>query len=140
MSVYKPFTTSDVVVTPFKVNKSFTFTGASEFTSSNAGIDRFFGKNEPVDPRAGHIPGAVNAPFGDNTSDDGKFLSPAELYSRFTEVGISDQNSAVVYCGSGVSACNNLLAIEYAGLGKARLYAGSWSQWSHDKQRPIATK
>jgi thiosulfate/3-mercaptopyruvate sulfurtransferase len=102
--------------------------------------DRFFGENEPVDPKAGHIPGAVNAPFGDNTSDDGKFFLPAELYSRFAELGVSDQNSTVVYCGSGISACNNLLAIEYAGLGKARLYAGSWSQWSRDEQRPIATK
>ena len=102
--------------------------------------DRFFGENEPVDPKAGHIPGAVNAPFDNNTSDDGKFFLPSELYSRFTEIGVSDQNNTVVYCGSGVSACNNLLAIEYAGLGKARLYAGSWSQWSRDEKRPIATK
>ena len=102
--------------------------------------DRFFGENEPVDPKAGHIPGAVNAPFDNNTSDDGKFFLPSELYSRFTEIGVSYQNNTVVYCGSGVSACNNLLAIEYAGLGKARLYAGSWSQWSRDEKRPIATK
>ena len=102
--------------------------------------DRFFGENEPVDPKAGHIPGALNAPFGDNTNDDGKFFLPSELYSRFAKIGVSDQNNTVVYCGSGVSACNNLLAIEYAGLGKARLYAGSWSQWSRDEQRLIETK
>ena len=101
--------------------------------------DRFSGENEPVDPKAGHIPGAINLPFADNLSDDGFFASPEELRERFQAAGCADGQSTVMYCGSGVSACNNLLAFEHAGLGQARLYAGSWSQWSNSEDRPVAT-
>ena len=100
--------------------------------------ERYRGEDEPVDPTAGHIPGAINLPFGDNIGPDGRFLDPASLRRRFEGVGITSAEDAVFYCGSGVSACNNLLAVEYAGLGRARLYAGSWSQWSHDNNRPVS--
>ncbi len=101
--------------------------------------DRYFGENEPVDPRAGHIPGAINLPFGDNLTDNGFFRSSHELRAHFTKAGLAEGDVPVMYCGSGVSACNNLLAFEYAGLGHALLYPGSWSQWSNDNDRPVET-
>jgi len=101
--------------------------------------ERYRGDTEPVDPKAGHIPGAVNLPFGGNIGPDGRFLDPADLRARFASAGITSADDAIVYCGSGVSACNNLLAMEQAGLGRARLYGGSWSQWSNDPDRPVAT-
>ena len=114
--------------------------GASPATSlvDSRAPSRYRGDEEPVDPRAGHIPGAINLPFGDNIGDDGRFLSTDELRSRFEQAGLTDPAETVFYCGSGVSACNNLLAYEHAGLGQARLYAGSWSQWSNDPERPIS--
>ena len=93
---------------------------------------------EPVDPRAGHIPGAINLPFGANIGEDGRFLSPDDLRARFEGAGITDASETVFYCGSGVSACNNLLAFEHAGLGRAKLFPGSWSQWAHDVDRPVS--
>ena len=101
--------------------------------------DRFSGENEPVDPKAGHIPGAINLPFSQNLSPDGFFESPEQLRQRFENAGCTEGSATVMYCGSGVSACNNLLAFEHAGLGKARLYAGSWSQWSNSADRPVET-
>tara|TARA_Y100001970_G_scaffold169321_1_gene207028 strand:+ start:587 stop:1417 length:831 start_codon:yes stop_codon:yes gene_type:complete len=101
--------------------------------------DRFAGENEPVDPKAGHIPGAINLPFTQNLSPDSFFESPEQLRQRFENAGCTAGPATVMYCGSGVSACNNLLAFEHAGLGKARLYAGSWSQWSNSEDRPVET-
>ena len=101
--------------------------------------DRFSGENEPVDPRAGHIPGAINLPFAQNLAPDGFFESPEQLRQRFENAGCIGESATVMYCGSGVSACHNLLAFEQAGLGKARLYAGSWSQWSNSEDRPVET-
>ena len=101
--------------------------------------DRFSGENEPVDPKAGHIPGAINLPFSQNLSPDGFFESPEQLRQRFENAGCTEGSATVMYCGSGVSACNNLLAFEHAGLGKALLYAGSWSQWSNSADRPVET-
>ena len=101
--------------------------------------DRFSGENEPVDPKAGHIPGAINLPFSQNLSPDGFFESPEQLRQRFENAGCTEGSATVMYCGSGVSACNNLLAFEHAGLGKALLYAGSWSQWSNGADRPVET-
>jgi thiosulfate/3-mercaptopyruvate sulfurtransferase len=102
--------------------------------------ERYEGTVEPVDPRAGHIPGAVNLPFAGNLrKPGGRFLDPAELAARYRGAGVNDHEGAIVYCGSGVTACHDLLAIERAGLPPARLYAGSWSQWSADPARPIAT-
>lgn len=97
---------------------------------------RFEGRHEPIDPRAGHIPGAINLPFTENL-DEGRFLPVAELRERFERAGV-DENT-VWYCGSGVSACHNLLAAEAAGLGVGKLYTGSWSGWSSDDDRPVAT-
>ena len=102
--------------------------------------ERYRGEVEPVDARAGHVPGAINLPFPGNVDgplDGGAFLSPDRLADRFTEAGIDAE--AIVYCGSGVSACNNILAMEHAGLGRPRLYVGSWSGWSSEADRPVAT-
>lgn len=104
------------------------------------GADRFAGHNETIDPVAGHVPGARNLPFAGNLGADGKFLSPGKLRQRWAALLGSLPASAVISsCGSGVTACQNLLALEHAGLGGARLYAGSWSEWIRDPRRPIAT-
>lgn len=99
---------------------------------------RYRGDSEPVDARAGHIPGALNAFFGDNLTPDGRFRSPEELRERFTALGITDAADVVAYCGSGVTACHNLVAMAHAGLGHGRLYPGSWSQYAAT-ERPAAT-
>lgn len=98
---------------------------------------RYQGEHEPLDPIAGHIPNAINAPFLDNLKN-GQFLSKEELKTRFEKIlnGTNVENT-VFYCGSGVTACNNILALKYAGFGMAKLYPGSWSHWIIDKNRPI---
>lgn len=102
--------------------------------------ERFRGEVEPVDPRAGHVPGARNCHWADNLGPDGRFLSPEVLAERFRALGVGAPAASVaVYCGSGVSACHDLLALEHAGLGPGRLYPGSWSEWSADPARPVAT-
>lgn len=88
--------------------------------------DRYAGKIEPIDPVAGHIPGAVNLPFADNL-DDGSLRPRHQLADRFESAGVDDDT--IFYCGSGVTACHNLLVVEAVGLGTARLYVGSWSGW-----------
>jgi thiosulfate/3-mercaptopyruvate sulfurtransferase len=104
------------------------------------GAERFAGRNETLDPVAGHIPGARNHPFLGNLGADGKFLPAAALRRRFDVVRGALPSSAIVsMCGSGVTACQTLLALEHAGLPGARLYAGSWSEWIRDPARPIAT-
>jgi thiosulfate/3-mercaptopyruvate sulfurtransferase len=100
---------------------------------------RFAGGADPIDPRSGHIPGARSLPATGNLGSEGHLRGREELRRRFTDAGIHSQSQIVSYCGSGVSACHNLLALEYAGLPPGRLYPGSWSQWSRDPQRPIAT-
>jgi thiosulfate/3-mercaptopyruvate sulfurtransferase len=99
--------------------------------------DRFHGKNETLDPVAGHIPGAFNRFFKDNL-DSGKFKSPELLRREFTALlGNSPAAEVIHQCGSGVTACHNVLAMEIAGLGESHLYAGSWSEWCADPARPI---
>jgi thiosulfate/3-mercaptopyruvate sulfurtransferase len=99
--------------------------------------ERFSGAVEPIDPVAGHIPGAVNLPFAENLKE-GRFRSPAELRQRFAVALAGTQpEDAVVYCGSGVTACHDILAFAHAGLPLPRLYAGSWSEWITDPARPI---
>ncbi len=99
--------------------------------------ERFRGDVEPIDPVAGHISGAVNLPFAENLRS-GRFLSPAELRERFARaLGDTSPEDAVVYCGSGVTACHDVLAFARAGLPLPRLYAGSWSEWITDPSRPI---
>ncbi|HEX2875468.1 MAG TPA: sulfurtransferase [Polyangiaceae bacterium] len=98
--------------------------------------ERFRGDVEPIDPVAGHIPGAENLPFAENL-ENGRFRSPAELRARFAQaLGDSTPDEAVVYCGSGVTACHDILAFAHAGLPLPRLYAGSWSEWITDPIRP----
>jgi thiosulfate/3-mercaptopyruvate sulfurtransferase len=99
--------------------------------------ERFRGETEPLDAQAGHIPGARNRFFKDNLGPDGRFLPPTELRRRFDGFGVpADQ--VVHQCGSGVTACHNLLAMEAAGLPGSALYPGSWSEWSADPARPVA--
>lgn len=97
--------------------------------------ERYSGETEPMDPRAGHIPGAINRFHGDVLDNSGRFKSPNELRAQFGDLG----TQPVVYCGSGVTACHNLLGMRVAGITDARLFPGSWSQWSADPSRPIAT-
>ena len=100
--------------------------------------ERFRGDEEPLDPRAGHIPGAHSVPARENVDASGRFLPVEELRTRLAHAGVVEGAPVVSYCGSGVTACHNLLAMEHAGLGEGRLYPGSWSQWSHTP-RPAAT-
>jgi thiosulfate/3-mercaptopyruvate sulfurtransferase len=102
--------------------------------------ERFRGEKEPIDPVAGHIPGAKNRYCIDNLTVDGVFKEPRQLKSEFADALQSTPASKVVaYCGSGVTACHNLLAMELAGLTGAKLYAGSWSDWISDPKRPVVT-
>ncbi len=102
------------------------------------GADRFRGENETIDPVAGHIPGARSLPFPDNLRE-GRMRPPNELQARFQgALGDTPPEQAVVYCGSGVTACQNLLAAEHAGFSGMRLYPGSWSEWITDPTRPVA--
>ncbi|MDD2886099.1 MAG: sulfurtransferase [Dechloromonas sp.] len=101
--------------------------------------DRFRGENETIDPLGGHIPGAVNRFFRDNLAADGRFKSATELRTEWlTVLGAVPAAQTIHYCGSGVSACHNLLALEIAGLSGGRLYGGSWSEWCADATRPVA--
>ncbi|HYW56493.1 MAG TPA: sulfurtransferase [Polaromonas sp.] len=100
---------------------------------------RFRGEVEPLDPVAGHIPGALNRPFSQNIGEDGKFKSGEQLKTEFDALLAGRDPATVVHqCGSGVSAVPNLLAMEIAGLGRTGLYAGSWSDWCSDATRPVA--
>lgn len=102
--------------------------------------ERFRGETEPLDPVAGHIPGAKNHPSASNLESDGRFVSRDELRERFKAiVGDTAVSDIVCYCGSGVTACHNLLAMELAGIQGARLYPGSWSEWCADETRPVET-
>jgi len=117
--------------------------GAAELALSGLLLDarageRYRGEVEPVDPRAGHIPGAVSAPTGENLAADGTFLPPEELRKRFEERGAGAASRIGVYCGSGVTAAHQIAALEIAGF-EATLFPGSWSAWSADPARPVTT-
>jgi thiosulfate/3-mercaptopyruvate sulfurtransferase len=99
--------------------------------------DRFRGENETIDPVGGHIPGAKNRFFKDNLQDDGRFKDAAQLKADFAPL-VEEPAKAVMQCGSGVTACHNLLALEVAGMPGAALYPGSWSEWCADPSRPVA--
>jgi thiosulfate/3-mercaptopyruvate sulfurtransferase len=118
-------------------------TGAAEVARAGVLLDartavRYRGEQEPVDPVAGHVPGARSAPAGDNLAADGRLRSPQELRARFADLGVREGVPVGAYCGSGVTACQAVLALEVAGFRPA-LYAGSWSQWITDPARPVAT-
>ena len=100
--------------------------------------ERFRGEVEPLDARAGHIPGALNRFFKDNLAADGRFKPAPLLRAEFERLGVAQADTVVHQCGSGVTACHNLLAMEVAGWGRSRLYPGSWSEWSADPARPVA--
>ena len=115
--------------------------GQPELTLLDArALPRFRGEVEPLDPVAGHIPGARCAAFTDNLGSDGRFLPATQLRQRFAEqLGERPPSGLVAYCGSGVTACHNLFALCLAGYPLAPLYAGSWSEWITDPARPVAT-
>lgn len=100
--------------------------------------DRYRGENETIDPVGGHIPGAKNRFFKDNLGADGRFKDAATLKGEWSGI-VADPSKAVMQCGSGVTACHNLLALEIAGMSGAVLYPGSWSEWCADPARPVAT-
>lgn len=100
--------------------------------------ERYRGEIEPVDPRAGHIPGAVSAPTTGNLDDGGRFLPAEDLRLRFARLGVGAATPTAVYCGSGVTAAHEIAALEIAGF-SAALFPGSFSQWSNDASRPVAT-
>jgi thiosulfate/3-mercaptopyruvate sulfurtransferase len=97
---------------------------------------RYRGESEPVDPRAGHIPGAHSLPVREHVGGDGLLLSEPELRARLARVGVDEGTDVISYCGSGVTACHNLLVLEHLGMRPGRLFPGSWSQWSADSERP----
>ncbi len=102
--------------------------------------ERFRGDSEPIDPVAGHVPGAVNRPYTDNLDEEGRLRAPEELRAQFQRLLAGrDAGQVAVMCGSGVTACHHLLAMEHAGLPGARLYTGSWSGWVEDPGRQVAT-
>ena len=104
-------------------------------------LPRFHGDVEPIDPVAGHIPGACCLPFTENLDAEGRFLQPEQLRARFEQqLKGRSPDSLVAYCGSGVTACHNLFALCLAGYPMARLYPGSWSEWITDPQRPVARR
>ena len=119
-------------------------TGAARLARTGVLLDaraaeRYRGDTEPIDPRAGHVPGARSAPFTGHIGADGRWLSPAGLAARFERIGVSAAQPVGAYCGSGVTASSVVLALEVAGFGPASLYAGSWSHWCLDPARPVAT-
>ncbi|SJM61409.1 Thiosulfate sulfurtransferase, rhodanese [Actinomycetales bacterium JB111] len=99
--------------------------------------ERYRGETEPIDPRAGHVPGALSAPTGENVTDDGVFRPAAELAQRFAALGATPGTAVGVYCGSGVTAAHQVAALAVAGV-DAALYPGSWSAWSNDPTLPVA--
>jgi thiosulfate/3-mercaptopyruvate sulfurtransferase len=135
----------DVVLRPgqlptLDVDQAAELARAGLLLDARAG-ERYRGEVEPIDPRAGHIPGAVSAPTSENLTSDGVFRSAEELRARFTEYGApaaAEADTLGVYCGSGVTAAHQILALRIAGI-DAALYPGSWSQWSGDPERPVAT-
>jgi thiosulfate/3-mercaptopyruvate sulfurtransferase len=101
--------------------------------------ERYRGEVASVDPKPGHIPGAVSAPTAENLTPEGLFRTPAELAARFAELGVTPGDTVGVYCGSGVTAAHELAALAIAGIHDVILYPGSWSQWASQPERPIAT-
>jgi thiosulfate/3-mercaptopyruvate sulfurtransferase len=123
------------------IDAAAAFPGHGVLLDARAG-ERYRGEAEPVDPRAGHVPGALNAPTGENLREDGRFKDADALRARFADLGADakagEAGEVAVYCGSGVTAAHEIAALAVAGVAAA-LYPGSWSQWSNDPRRPAAT-
>lgn len=111
--------------------------GSAQLLLDARDLPRFRGEVEPIDPVAGHIPGAVCSPFSGNLAADGTFKPAGELRDKFA-VAVGSTRPVVCYCGSGITACHNILAMTAAGLPMPALYAGSWSEWITDPARPVA--
>jgi thiosulfate/3-mercaptopyruvate sulfurtransferase len=128
---------TDAFVTTEQVQAS---TGDPSYVLLDArSAPRFRGEVEPIDPVAGHIPGAVSAPFEQNLDKDGKLLPPETLRKRFEDlIKSAPPEKVICYCGSGVTAAENLLAMAHSGIGMGKLYVGSWSEWITDFERPVA--
>ncbi|MFN8598426.1 MAG: sulfurtransferase [Anaerolineae bacterium] len=136
--VFVPQSRSDDWLTSDQVLAQIGDSNFKLLDSRNA--DRYRGENETIDPIAGHIPGAISAPYADNLNPDGTFKPIEQLRARFESLlGDTSAEHAAFYCGSGVTAAHNILAAKHAGLGEAKLYAGSWSEWITDARRPIKT-
>jgi len=135
---FEPHEVAGAYVTAEQVQK---FSSDSRYAILDARSGpRFRGEIEPIDPVAGHIPGAISAPCEENVTPEGRFLSPEALRRRFEKLMKSvPPENVICYCGSGVTAAHNIFALAYSGLGAARLYAGSWSEWITDPTRRIAT-
>jgi len=119
------------------IDEAAGFPDAGVLLDARAG-ERYHGEVEPIDPRAGHIPGARSAPTTENVDADGRFLPPARLRARFAALGVEPGVSVATYCGSGVTAAHEVVALALAGF-DAALFAGSWSQWANHAERPVAT-
>jgi len=101
---------------------------------------RYRGESEPIDLVAGHIPGAINIPFSENLDENGNFLSPEILREKYSKLLEGKPENLIIHCGSGVTACHTILALDYAGFKIPNLYAGSWSEWSRREGKEIATE
>ncbi|HZT03803.1 MAG TPA: sulfurtransferase [Steroidobacteraceae bacterium] len=139
---FEPRPDADMVVSTSEIEGligSGEIAAADQVLIDARSAERFAGRGETIDPVAGHIPGARNHPFADNLDSTGRFLDRGTLRERFANslAGVPP-DAAICMCGSGVTACHNLLAMEVAGLEGARLYAGSWSEWIRDPKHPIA--
>jgi thiosulfate/3-mercaptopyruvate sulfurtransferase len=128
--------TGDTLPT-IEIDEAAAWPGRGVLLDARAG-ERYRGEVEPIDPRAGHIPGAVSAPTTENLAQDGTFLPADTLRQRFADLGVHPGDEVAVYCGSGVTAAHTIAALRIAGI-DAALYPGSWSQWSSDPNRPAAT-
>jgi thiosulfate/3-mercaptopyruvate sulfurtransferase len=134
---FQPKVDESILVTAAQVEAGLG-TGRDLLIDARA-AERYRGEQEPYDRVAGHIPGAANAFWKDNLDRSWRFESPSALRERYLKIlGGAPSSAAVAYCGSGVSACHDLLAMAHAGLAGARLYAGSWSEWSSDPARLVA--
>ena len=136
--IFAPRVRGGMAATTQELNNRLDAPDLALFDSRTA--DRYRGENETIDPVAGHIPGAISAPYPDNLQADGCFQPAPALRERFAALlHGAPAREAIFYCGSGVTAAHNVLAVTHAGLGDTRLYAGSWSEWITDPNRPVAT-
>jgi thiosulfate/3-mercaptopyruvate sulfurtransferase len=133
---FVPHVRSDLLSTTADI-EGLRHDGACKLFDSRT-AERYRGENETIDPIAGHIPGAISAPYSDNLNPDGTLRSQEELRQRFTALlGDTPADHTTFYCGSGVTAAQNILTLKHVGLGDAKLYVGSWSEWITDPKRPI---